>query len=470
MRIRTFAKGPWTALAAAALLIAACGGEEAGLGESPGTSFRGYQFPPSPIAPSGPGPEGIEMEIVRLQDEFKAEEIGKILAAMAATGDARLAWVLADYAWFNPSPRLDESGIEAFRELTGVDIREDPSSFRFLAGSMIDHLIAWDLPAVPSYLDLKRIPFERLEPRWKPFFDDRDSDIDWRLVTWGGVFIDDRPFGHLKPCPRSCIPSLDNPAVTDAAGGDWYPDHEIVFGVVVNGEARAYPKNMEVHEMVNDGLGGRRIGIPYCTLCGAAQAYYLDDLDNDLPAPVLRTSGLLLRSNKLMYDLSTFSAIDTFTGRALSGPLREAGVNLTPITVVASTWGRWKDEHPETTIVAQDGGIGRFYLAEPLRDRDDAGPIFPIGDVDGRLYVHAQVLGVIAPDGTPVAFPAESASAALHAGEPVELGGIVIVAEGSGLRATSNGEELASNQAFWFAWSQFHPETLLWERAARAND
>ena len=56
--------------------------------------------------------------------------------------------------------------------------------------------------------------------------------------------------------------------MTAASKGGWYSDSAIVFGVVVNGQARAYPKNMmEVHEMVNDTLGGRRIGMPYCTLC-----------------------------------------------------------------------------------------------------------------------------------------------------------------------------------------------------------
>ncbi|MBA2632243.1 MAG: DUF3179 domain-containing protein, partial [Chloroflexi bacterium] len=24
------------------------------------------------------------------------------------------------------------------------------------------------------------------------------------------------------------------------------------------------------------------------------------------------------------------------------------------------------------------------------------------------------------------------------------------------------GEELPAHEAFWFAWSQFHPETLVW--------
>ena len=49
-----------------------------------------------------------------------------------------------------------------------------------------------------------------------------------------------------------------------AEEGDWYPDDAIVFGAVVDGEARAYPKNMmEIHEMINDTLGNRRIGAKF---------------------------------------------------------------------------------------------------------------------------------------------------------------------------------------------------------------
>jgi Protein of unknown function (DUF3179) len=241
-----------------------------------------------------------------------------------------------------------------------------------------------------------------------------------------------------------------------------------VFGVVVRGEAVAFPKNiMEVHEMVNITVGGRRLGIPYCTLCGSAQAYFLDSVPHGLPTPVLRTSGLLSRSNKVMYDLSTRSVLDTFTGRALSGPLQEAGVTLRQESVVASTWGAWKRAHPETRIVAEDGGIGRRYPDDPLGGRDDEGPIFPVGDVDTRLPVQENVVGVIAPGGTPVAFPVEQSLAALADGRQVAASGVEVTSDGDGLRvATRGGRELPAHQAFWFAWSQFHPDTALWRRSS----
>ncbi len=232
-------------------------------------------------------------------------------------------------------------------------------------------LIAWDLPAFPGYLDVKRALFTTLEPRWEPFFDEA-ADVDWRHVGWGGVLIDDRVLADGEGCERGCIPALDDPTTTGAAGGDWYPDDELVFGIEIDGEARAYPKNMmEVHEMVNDTLGGRRIAVPYCTLCGSAQAFLTDD------SLSMRTSGLLIRSNKMMFELGTMSLVDTFLGVGTSGPLQ--GRQFEQVSVATSTWGAWKAAHPDTTILAEDGGIGRSYAADPLRGRDDNGPIFPVG-------------------------------------------------------------------------------------------
>ena len=159
--------------------------------------------------------------------------------------------------------------------------------------------------------------------------------------------------------------------------------------------------------------------------------------------------------------------VDTFTGRALSGPLQARRVVLDQATVVVSTWGGWKKAHPRTQILAEDGGIGQEYPDDPLGGRDDDGPIFPTGDVDPRLPEQARVVGVIAPGGEPVAFPADSARAALADGRRVVLRGVEVLGDGDGLRArTRDGEELPAHEAFWFAWSQFHPGTVLWTPSA----
>ncbi len=429
-------------------------------------NFLGYEFPPAPDIPTGP----IEAAAVGILDDVWAGlQSGSfdagLLAGLGDTGDPRLGWILSDLLRFFHFGDIHDRAVSAFQRLAGLRLDDDPVAERSRWQSVTDHLIAWDLPAFDAYADYKKRLLLLVDPGWAPLFADPDAEIDWRLLNWGGVRIDDRPLGAVGGCPHGCIPALDDPAVTDAAGGSWYPDDGIVFAVVIDGEARAYPRHiMEIHEMVNDTLGGRRIGVPYCTLCGSAQAFFIDDAGTGVGIPVLRTSGLLSRSNKVMYDLVTKSVFDTFTGEAVSGPLRERGVVLDQATVVTTTWGEWKAAHPGTTIVAEDGGVGRSYPLDPLRGRDDGGPIFPIGDADATLGVHDQVFGVVLADGTPVAFPVAAAAAVLEAGGHVELAGVALRLDGGGVRAADPaGNEIEGHQAFWFAWSQFMPDTLLWQ-------
>jgi len=218
---------------------------------------------------------------------------------------------------------------------------------------------------------------------------------------------------------------------------------------------------MEVREMVNDTLGGRDLGIPYCTLCGAAQAFFTDDLPKGVRRPVLRTSGLLSRSNKVMYDLKTRSVFDTFLGTALTGPLAEKGVVLKQASVVTSTWGAWKAAYPETTVLEEKYALGRDPDFRNTRDAN--GPIFPVGDVDPRLSVHEDIIGVITASGKPVAFQRSAATIALLQGAEIQFENVKLVLAGDGVKAVDvDGTDIGSHQAFWFAWSQFYPNTALW--------
>ncbi|MGI8516797.1 MAG: hypothetical protein ACR2ME_00380 [Acidimicrobiia bacterium] len=136
------------------------------------------------------------------------------LAEVAASGDARLAWVVADLLRFLQIGRERDELVGAFEVLTGVDLAADPTISESPWRAVTDHLIAWDLPAPPVYQDVKSRLFLLVEPRWSPFFDDQDAAIDWRWVRWGGVLIDDRPLGHGGFCDRGCTPALDDPALT----------------------------------------------------------------------------------------------------------------------------------------------------------------------------------------------------------------------------------------------------------------
>ena len=332
-------------------------------------SGEALDFGPAPAVPSGElAPELIDsLDILfgdQLADGLFLDDELSALQTLQSSGDPRLAWLIADMMRFINARESAALLRATAEELMGISL--NPVS---AWGDMVNHLMAWDIPAPTDYLKYKRTLFTLVSEDWAPFFED-GADIDYRMWTWGGVRIDNRPYDRTdEPC--NCIPAADNPKTTDVAGGDWYDDDRFVFGVEINGEARAYPRNiMEIREMVNDTLGGRDIAMPYCTLCGSAQVFFTDNLPEGVERPIFRTSGLLSRSNKIMYDLNTSSVFDTFLGTALTGPMAEIGLELEQAGVITTTWGEWKALHPNTSILAEGAGPGaRLGPAEHSRCR-----------------------------------------------------------------------------------------------------
>lgn len=217
-----------------------------------------------------------------------------------------------------------------------------------------------------------------------------------------------------------------------------------------------------MHEIVNDELSRRRIAVTYCTLCGTAVAYAAGGVPGTDGPLVFATSGLLQRSNKLMYDEQTESLFEQFRGVGVAGPLR--GVELERLPLSVTTWRDWRAAHPETTIVAADAGGGAAYEPQPLAGRDSDGPIFPVGEHDERLPAAESVVGVITPRGQSVAFPAELARKTLNDGRPVTMAGVTLGLDSGSVTARwdEGGATLPTQESFWFAWSQFQPGTLLW--------
>ena len=412
-----------------------------------------------PPTPEGPlttmVTEALEevLEIAVSQSEWSPANTSA-LDTVAQARDPRLVWTLIDVQRFAWRPEF-RAALSRVAE-TVLDRSFEGSRQR---AEIINTMIAWDIPDYPGYLRHKRHVFTNYVPGWEDIF--TEGDIAWQLVDWGGVNIDARPYDRTDEVCH-CIPATDNPDVSTAAEATWLKDDDIVFGVEVNGEARAYPRRiMEVREMVNDTLGGRDLGIPYCTLCGAAQAYFTDRLPDGVKRPILRTSGLLIRSNKVMYDIETNSVFDTFLGKAVTGPLADIGLKLEQATIITADWGTWRATYPNTTVLVEELALGRDYNLRETRDAN--GPVFPVGDVDPRLPVHEDVIGAITANGTPVAFPRATAVAALTAGQDVTFEDVRLELSAGGLRAIGrNGADLGSHQAFWFAWSQFHPKTAVW--------
>ena len=417
------------------------------------------QYGAPPVVPEGPISAAMVQAMDTLMIDAQNQSVWQptereTFEAIAASGDPRLAWILSDMMRFSWKPEFADALSDAATRVLGIELQ---TNRRW--SELTNHLIAWDIPDYPRYLDHKTEIFTNYLPGLEEIF--VPGNVDWRMVSWGGVPIDGRPYDRTD-IVCNCIPAVDNPQVSSAQDATWLDDDDVVFGIVVNGEARAYPRQiMEVREMVNDTLGGRDLGIPYCTLCGAAQAYFTDGLPSGIERPVLRTSGLLIRSNKLMYDITTMSVLDTFTGQAQTGPLAERGLVLQQASVITSDWKTWRETYPETTVLVEELALGRDFDFRNTRDAN--GPIFPVGDVDPRLTVHEDVVGVITGSGAPVAFRRSTAMAALSDGAEVVFEDVRLELVAGGLRALgADGRDLGSHQAFWFAWSQFHPDTALW--------
>ncbi|MEM7215504.1 MAG: DUF3179 domain-containing protein [Pseudomonadota bacterium] len=167
-------------------------------------------------------------------------------------------------------------------------------------------------------------------------------------ISWGGARFDS-------------IPPLDNPAMIEAPAADYIQDTDLVFGVEINGDARAYPlRILGWHEMLNETIGGVPVALAYCTLCGAGILFETVAEGSDEPL-VFGSSGLLYRSNKLMFDRATNSLWNQFTGEPVVGPLAESDVRLRIRPLIITSWKDWKSSHPDTRVLSLNTGFYRDY-------------------------------------------------------------------------------------------------------------
>ena len=253
-----------------------------------------------------------------------------------------------------------------------------------------------DIKPHESYLDFKSTVFYSIDPAFKRFFrPDVQFDIRPEEIVWGGVQVDG-------------IPALDNPKLIDANKANYLLDDDEVFGVEINGDARAYPlRIMGWHEMFNDVIGGVPVSLAYCTLCGAGILFegdYEGRQKFGVKEPfTFGSSGFLYQSNKLMYDRQTDSLWNQFTGQPVSGPLRGSGIELKIRPVVITTWGQWKKDNPHTQVLSVKTGFRRNYGSGVVYREYFASPelMFPaLGGIEGPFEQKKQIFGLRLPGGS----------------------------------------------------------------------
>jgi hypothetical protein len=357
----------------------------------------------------------------------------------------------------------------------------------------------WSLPYEPhsAYGEFKGLLFARLDPRFAAFFRPPvASSIRLDEIQWGGVEVNG-------------IPPLDHPVTIPAADADYLAAGDIVFGISVNGEARAYPKRILAwHELALDRIAGREITVVYCTLCGTVIPF------DSMAGGEIRsfgTSGLLYQSNKLMFDAATLSLWSSLTGEPVVGPLVGSGLLLTSLPVVTTTWGAWRRRHPDSTVLSLSTGFARDYsegaayrsyfgtddLMFDVSRRDfrlpnkaevlvlraagsaanDAGPVLPPFAIAARYLVERPVFHVAVDGRQLVVLTDPSGANRVYATGPVRfesLAGDSGVIDSAGRRwrideaylqaefdAALRLPRVSAHRAFWFGWYAQHPDTVL---------
>jgi hypothetical protein len=284
------------------------------------------------------------------------------------------------------------------------------------------------------------------------------------------------------------IPSIDDPQFDGPEGGDDMMDPgDPVFGVVIDGEARAYPQHVLVwHEIVNDSFGDRNVSVTYCPLTGTVIGFERGDVE-------LGVSGRLVNNNLIMYDRETDSWWPQILGTAVDGDL--IGMSLEEFRVIWTTWEQWREKHPDTRVLNQQTGFARDYGRDPYGAYnpsegyyDNGRLLFDNLESDDRFPPKKVFMGARSADGA-VAFDKEllCEDGLLEA----EVGGVPYLAaydptldtayvywnpDGVSVDRTSAGyespdgthdaaelplESVNTFDAMWFAWVGFYTDAVV---------
>ena len=139
---------------------------------------------------------------------------------------------------------------------------------------------------------------------------------------------------------------------------------ELVLGVTIGNESRAYPldvlNDQPDHKVLNDTLGGRPIAATFCDNCHNGIIY---SRDIDGQTLTFAVEGRLWKESMVMYDLETNTRWSHMTGVAKTGPLK--GKTMTPLPSIMTDWQSWRSQHPDGTIVimphAREEFVRSFY-------------------------------------------------------------------------------------------------------------
>jgi hypothetical protein len=351
-------------------------------------------------------------------------------------------------------------------------------------------------------------PFEGINLRFNPNFWP-DTDFSKRSVDYSEIFSGGPP--------PDGIPAIDNPIFeTVGAADEWLADDWPVMFFEINDDVRAYPLAILIHhEIVNDVVADIPVTLTFCPLCNSTIAF--DRTLADGRVLDFGTTGNLRNSDLVMYDRTTKSWWQQFTGEGIVGELTGTQLEFLPSQIIA--WSDFKANHPEGQVLSRETGFTRSYGNNPYAGYDsiNSNPIFPVSGDDGRLLPKDRVVAIEI-DGLDVAYPFSilsevrvindvvsdqplvvfwkegtkstfgingsdtgSSGAFLRTIDGLELNFVSIEGGfqdeetgsiwnifGEAIEGELQGtqlERLISAEHFWFAWATFKPDTQVWAPA-----
>ncbi len=172
-------------------------------------------------------------------------------------------------------------------------------------------------------------------------------------------------------------------------------------------------------------------------------------------------SGLLYRSNVLMYDRQTESLWLQVKRRAVTGPMTGTKLSTLPSTV--TTWKKWRNKYPETTVLSFRTGYSRDYSRDPYEGyyRDRRG-MFRSFFKAGPGEEEKEIVAGIEIGGSGKAYPLDLVRSKKKIVDSVGGEKVTLVYDDGTDRISATigeGKDLIPIVAYWFVWKGIHPGT-----------
>jgi hypothetical protein len=165
--------------------------------------------------------------------------------------------------------------------------------------------------------------------------------LSFLLGSWAGL---------AQPAP----PPLDHSPLVRQRMAKWLKPDDLVLGVEMGGDGRAYPLSvLGRHGVSNDTID--RVPVAVAWYGGAAVAYRTDTPKGIL---ILAVSGKVRDGEPLLVDRQTGTLWRELTGAPVEGPLAGSGIQIQPVPVVLTTWDHWFQSHLESRTLAEKAPQG----------------------------------------------------------------------------------------------------------------